>query len=561
MPNSSNTYSVPVNNDTDPKNKSSKDINSIKNLESFAKQINSLSSSDISLTAHQNTDYNTKLACHDISNSSNVHKYLLQNIDKSNAENEEEKSNNIPHNISAEQILIGSILINNQVLNDVHEFLLAKHFYDSMHQKIYQSILILVEQGITAHHISLHQHLAHDAICEFLKKENYLLKLTTLAAAVYRPIEYAQMIHNLSLRRELMSIGKEIAYCAMTSGLDNSAIQQIEKAESQLFNLVTDGTVDKSFIQLKHSVAKSINHIKICRDSTESLTGITSGFQDLDNVLSGFHNSDLLILAARPGMGKTTLALNFAFNAAEYFCKGIDENRTDNGNEHTEQKSIGIFSLEMHAEQLSTKLMAMSGEVDSSKILSGKLTEREYNNLRAAAGRLSILPIFIDDTPALSINAIRTRARRLKRKKNLSFLLIDYLQLVRPSNSNSQNRVLEISEITQSLKALAKELNIPIMALSQLSRAVEQRTDKRPMLSDLRESGSIEQDADIVMFIYREDYYLANKGSDYSDQMEEVRNQAEIIISKHRNGRTGIVKLGFNPNSSQFANFQSKAVL
>lgn len=456
----------------------------------------------------------------------------------------EGKQQQLPYDIFAEQILLGVIIANNEFLSSVTEFLKPEHFYDTMHQKIFRSMNTLSDKGIGIHHVSLHQQLAADPILEQLKADNYLLNLTTLAASTFNPTDYAYIVYDLAMRRELISIAHSMMNSALSSGLDHDAVQQIEAAESSLFNLVTEGTVNKTFITLKSSIDKSLAHINMCMSRKDSLTGITSGFVDLDDLLAGFHNSDLVILAARPGMGKTTLALNLAFNAAQTL---FDKNPQ-------KQKSVGIFSLEMHSEQLSTKLMAMEGNIDSSKILSGKLSEAEYNKLRGSAGRISELPIFIDDTPALSISAIRTRARRLKRKNNLGILFIDYLQLIQPSR-NQNNRVLEISEITQNLKALAKELEIPVIALSQLSRAVESRTDKRPLLSDLRESGSIEQDADIVMFIYREEYYSSLKDE---ERAEEIKNMAEILIAKHRNGRTGIVKLYFNPSSSQFRNL-SKA--
>jgi replicative DNA helicase len=354
---------------------------------------------------------------------------------------------------------------------------------------------------------------------------------------------------------------------ASSSGLDNPAINQIENAESNLFNLIEHGSSESGFTSIKTAVKSSIEHIDICIKKGDKTTGISCGLIDLDDIIHGFHNSDLVILAARPGMGKTTLMLNFTYEAGAHFL--IPE-----GADKSEQKSVGIFSLEMQSEQLATKLISMQSSVSSSALMSGRIKEEEYNRLKSVQNSLIELPIYIDDTAALSISSIRTRARRLKRKHNLGILFIDYLQLIQPSR-NMQNRVLEITEITQGLKALAKELNIPIVALSQLSREVEKRADKRPLLSDLRESGSIEQDADIVMFIYRDEYYDSMRSQQQVEQdntnsvqsrvqayTEETRkskfeinkNRAEVIVAKHRKGRTGVAEIYFNAELSKFDN-------
>ncbi|MFO1130350.1 MAG: replicative DNA helicase, partial [Rickettsiales bacterium] len=403
-----------------------------------------------------------------------------------------EATHNIPYNITAEQSLIGAIIINNEILSDIMEVVKPIHFFDTKHQKIYESIIILFDKKINIHHITITQHLGKHEIFNDVDLAKYLQNLIILGSSVLDPMSYALIIQDLSIRRELMQLAIKINYNAIHQGLDFTASKQIEECENVLYNLITTGIGNKSFLNISEGLKESITSINKNRNAKTRTTGIPSQFTALDSVISGFHNSDLFILAARPGMGKTTLTLNFMYNAAIYL-KNLN-------------KSIGIFSLEMQAVQLSNKLIAMDSGVNSEKLMSGQMSEEEYNKIRISATRLSELPIYIDDTGALTISGIRARARRLKRKHNLGILFIDYLQLVQPSKS-LQNRVLEISEITQSLKALAKELNIPIIALSQLSRAVEQRQDKRPLLSDLRESGSIEQDADIVMFIYRDEYY------------------------------------------------------
>ncbi len=426
-------------------------------------------------------------------------------------------------------------MMNNNVLSDVVDILKANHFYDSRHQKIYQSMMTLLEKRINIHHITLAQHLKKDSLFADFDLSNYLQSAISLGMVIPDPVTYATIIQDMFLRRELIYLAGKINQNALTKGLDYGAISQIEECENSLFNLATEGVSNKAFESLSDGIATSIDIINKNRNSKTKITGIPSQFKSLDQITSGFHNGDLFILAARPGMGKTTLALNFMYNTAIHLGE-INQ-------------SVGIFSLEMPTFQLSNKLLAMDSGVNSSNLISGQLREEEYNRIRISANRLSKLSIYVDDTGGLSISSIRSRARRLKRKSNLGILFVDYLQLIQPSRPQS-NRVNEISEITQSLKSLAKELKIPIIALSQLSRAVEQRQDKRPLLSDLRESGSIEQDADIVMFIYRDEYY--NK------DLDSNKNIAELIISKHRNGRIGSVKMKFFPEFSEFRDMEEE---
>lgn len=470
-------------------------------------------------------------------------------------ESKEEITQNLPFNLQAEQRILGSILVNNEILNKVSEFLKPKHFYEPINQKIYSGICNIVEKGISANPVSLHNMFSKDEQFIALGGDDYLSKLAILGGATINAYEYGKIIYDLSLRRDLIKVSEETLGDAYNSGIDYAAIDQIENAENKLFHLASEGVSERGFSTLNDNIASSITSIDRAMKSDDHITGITSGYVDLDAKLSGFHDSDLVIIAGRPSMGKTAFAINLAVNA----CQELYEKAKKNGGD---MPSIGVFSLEMSSEQLSTRMLSMYTNIDSSALRSGRVNEQSYNELKTKAKMLSDLPFYIDDTPALSISAIRTRARRLKRKNNLSMLIIDYLQLIRGS-SNSDNRVLEISEITQGLKALAKELNIPIIALSQLSRAVEQRDDKRPMLSDLRESGSIEQDADIVMFLYRDEYYLSRKQpapgtekhTEWLESLNKVHNMAEVIIAKHRNGPVGTVQLYYDTRFSKFKDY------
>jgi replicative DNA helicase len=461
----------------------------------------------------------------------------------------------LPSNVQAEQMLIGAILINPELLNQVTEFLRSQHFFEALHQKIYNAIEIITEKGLTATPITLKSMLDRDPLFQQAGGSEYLGKLATLAMMVINAKDYGQIIYELALKRHLIQIGENMVNTAYDSSLEHSANQQIEQAETKLYNLATEGANERNFVKINESVSDSLASINRAMKSSDHVIGISTGLIDLDTKLSGFHNSDLVIIAGRPSMGKTAFAINFAINA----CKSLQQKSKD----PDIQQSVGVFSLEMSSEQLVHRLLSIQTNIDSSSLRSGKVNEEHYNSLRKAAAELSELPFFIDDTPALSISAIRTRARKLKRKHNLGILFIDYLQLIK-GTSQSDNRVLEISEITQGLKAIAKELNIPVIALSQLSRAVEQRDDKRPMLSDLRESGSIEQDADVVMFLYREEYYLSRKEpspgdakhAEWQSKLEQVHNITDIIVAKHRNGPTGSVQVYYETRYSKISNLQ-----
>ncbi|RTK92279.1 MAG: replicative DNA helicase [Rickettsiales bacterium] len=464
-----------------------------------------------------------------------------------------------PANIHAEQMLLGAILINSNFIEQVNEFLKAEHFYEQIHQKIYNAIRILAEKGLTATPVTLKSMLDKDPLYEAVNGHEYIIKLTTLAMVVINPNDYGRIIYDLAIKRNLIAIGEDIVNNAYNSTLEQGAFEQLESAESQLYLLASEGMKEKSFVSIKDTVLESLSSINRAMKNSDHVTGVSTGLNDLDNKLSGFQNSDLIIIAGRPSMGKTAFAINFAFNA----CKALQRKNTDSD----KPPAVGFFSLEMSSEQLATRLLSMMARVDSTQLRNGKVSEEHYNDLRKAASELSQMPFFIDDTPALTISAVRTRARKLKRKHNLGIMFVDYLQLLR-GTSNSNNRVLEISEITQGLKAIAKELNIPVIALSQLSRAVEQRIDNKPMLSDLRESGSIEQDADLVMFLYREEYYLKRtepassdaKYNEWMDKLNKCHNVAEVIVAKHRNGSVGNVRLFYEDRFSSVGNLSKTGI-
>ncbi|WP_375319357.1 replicative DNA helicase [Candidatus Tisiphia endosymbiont of Oplodontha viridula] len=462
----------------------------------------------------------------------------------------------LPENVQAEQMLIGAILVNHDYYNTVSEFLRPNHFFEPLHQKIYNAIEVITEKGLIATPVTLRSMLERDELFQELGGGDYLNKLVTLSMMVINPLDYGKIIYDLAIRRNLIQIGEEVVNNAYNSSLEYDSSQQIEHAEGKLYHLASEGVNEKSFVKVAVSLSESLASINRAMKNSSHVIGISTGLIDLDKKLSGFQNSDLIIIAGRPSMGKTAFAINLAVNS----CKAM---QLKNNGQEKESQSVGFFSLEMSSEQLATRILSMHTEIDSSSLQSGHVTEENYNRLRKEVIALSELPFFIDDTPALSIAAIRTRARKMKRKHNLGILFIDYLQLIRGINK-SDNRVNEISEITQGLKAIAKELNIPVIALSQLSRAVELREDKKPMLSDLRESGSIEQDSDIVMFIYREEYYLtrkepsagSEKHSEWVNKINQVYNVADIIVAKHRNGPVGNVQLHYDNQYSKFGNLQ-----
>jgi len=459
----------------------------------------------------------------------------------------------LPHNLEAEQGLLGALLVNNRSLEKISDFLKDEHFYAPAHQRIYAAVLKLIDRGQTASPVTLKGYFEKDEDLAHIGGAEYLADLAASVATIVNVKDYAQTIYDLHLRRQLITLGEDIVNESYEHDVDRDAVATIETAESRLFKLAEVGDVRGGFQTLRTSVLTAIEIAEVAYKSDGHVTGVTTGLRDVDQKLGGLHGSDLLILAGRPSMGKTALATNIAFNAAKAYAESGGE----------EGAITGFFSLEMSADQLATRILADQSGISSDSIRKGQIKEDDFQRFVAASQKLAQVPLYIDDTPALSIAAVRTRARRLKRQHGLGLLVIDYLQLLRGSGSKqgNENRVLEVSEITRGLKAIAKELQIPVMALSQLSRAVEQREDKRPMLSDLRESGSIEQDSDVVMFVYREEYYLSRSMPDIEDgekymkwqeKMERAANVAEVIVAKQRHGPIGIEHLFFDPNLTRF---------
>jgi replicative DNA helicase len=466
----------------------------------------------------------------------------------------------IPANILAEQMLLGCILTNNESYHKISDILTAEHFYEPIHRSIFEAIAIFIDRGMLANLVTLKNHFEQNKTLQEMSQTDYLVKLSALSTTIINIVDYAKTIVDLAIRRKLIGLGEDIVNDAYKFDLKIPASQQIELAEQELFNLGSYGRDSNSNLQaLKNSLGQALEKIQQAFRRQERITGVSTGFLDLDKMLCGLQNSDLLILAARPSMGKTALSINLALNACLHLKQTFDSDNSENKT----MPSVGFFSLEMSAEQLAARMMAIFSQVHSSNLRSGQISENDFTKIVKASKDLSDLAFFIDDTPSISIAALRTRARRMKRRHNLSLLIVDYLQLLKGSSRSSEDsRVQEISEITQGLKAIAKELNIPVIALSQLSRAVEQREDKRPLLSDLRESGSIEQDADVVMFIYRDEYYLIRKQPEigtfeyekWQEEMNKVVNTAEVIIAKQRNGPVGAVKLHFDSKTTKFDN-------
>lgn len=458
----------------------------------------------------------------------------------------------LPFNEEAEQGLLGVLLIDNRALEKISDFLKFEHFYLPAHQRIYRAITILIDRGQAANPVTLKGYFEKDQDLADIGGAGYLADLAAGIVSTINAEDYARTIYDLHLRRELIALGEEVVNEAFDQNLESDAQNVIEAAEARLFSLAESGQAQGGFVTLRDSVLVAIEHAEKAFKTEGSVTGVTTGLRDLDKLLGGLQKSDLLILAGRPSMGKTALATNLAFNAAKAYA----ENKGDQG------AVVGFFSLEMSADQLATRILADCSNISGDAIRKGNIRQEDFRAFVEASQRLSQVPLYIDDTPALSISAVRTRARRLKRQHGLSMLVVDYLQLLRGSGSKQgqENRVLEISEITRGLKAIAKELEIPVLALSQLSRAVEQREDKRPMLSDLRESGSIEQDADVVMFVFREEYYLSRaepepgteKHMAWQEKMERAHSIGECIIAKQRHGPIGTVRMHFDGRLTRF---------
>jgi replicative DNA helicase len=475
-----------------------------------------------------------------------------------------------PANTEAEQALLGAILVNNSAYGRVSEFLEPGHFASAVHGRIYAAIGKLIDRGQVANPVTLKNLFDQDGALTEIGGAAYLARLAASAVTIINAEGYGRTIYDLYLRRQLITLGQDVVGDALRHDLDDPALEQIERAEQKLFDLATTGQAEGGLSPLIKSLTAAIDDAEAAFKRSGRTVGVATGFTDLDKKLGGLHPSDLVILAGRPSMGKTSLATNIAFNAAKAYRAG----RGPDGRPVAEDGAIvAFFSLEMSAEQLATRILAEESGTSSDRIRRGEVRREDFDKFVAASQRLAEVPLYIDDTPAISVGALRTRARRLKRQQGLGLIVIDYLQLLRPSGERraSESRVQEISDITRGLKAVAKELDVPVLALSQLSRAVENREDKRPMLADLRESGSIEQDADVVMFIFREEYYLARaepvrrpdeSDEKYNDRHDRWRQRcedtfglAEIIIAKQRHGPIGTVKLHFEAESTKFDNF------
>ncbi len=465
----------------------------------------------------------------------------------------------LPHNIEAEQQLLGAILTNNDIYDRVAGIMNEAHFYDPVHARIYQVAASRIAKNALASPVTLKAFLEDDPGLKELGGPAYLVRLAGAAISSFAARDYAQMIYDLAIRRKLMELGREIASKAQKVEVANEPKEQIVEAEQALYKLAEAGSSDTGFQSFLRAVTDAVNVANAAYQREGGLAGISTGLTDLDKKLGGLHKSDLLILAGRPSMGKTSLATNIAFAIAKAYRKG---KRPDGSDGAVDGGVVGFYSLEMSAEQLAARVLSEAAEVPSEQIRRGDLTEGEFRRFVDAAKTLEACPLFIDDTPALPISQLAARARRLKREHGLDCLIVDYLQLVRPATSKD-SRVNEVSEITQGLKAIAKELDIPVVALSQLSRQVESREDKRPQLSDLRESGSIEQDADVVMFVFREEYYKEREKpgdhdleamAKWQEEMENIHGRAELIIGKQRHGPIGTVELAFEGRFTRFSN-------
>jgi len=474
----------------------------------------------------------------------------------------DEKFRQAPHNLEAEQALLGAILINNEAFDRVADFLKAEHFALDFHGELFALIKKIIELNKLASPVTIKPFLDANKLVGELPAFNYVVRLATDAVTVINALDYGRMIYDLFVRRTLIELGEEIVNTAYDAPVDFAPNQQIEAAEQRLYSIAENGQYGGGFENFSESVKKAIDMASAAHRRSSKLSGIPTHIKTLDARMGGLQRSDLIILAGRPGMGKSSLATNIAVNVADSY-KADDKGRK--ADDENEGGVVGFFSLEMSSEQLATRIMAEQAEISSAKMRRGDLTEDEFSKLLRSMRRMQQIPLYIDQTGGISIAQLAARARRQKRQHGLDVLIIDYIQLMTGSTRrSSENRVQEITEITTGLKALAKELNVPIIALSQLSRQVENREDKRPQLSDLRESGSIEQDADVVLFIYREEYYLKNKepkmGTEehlkWQTAMEDVFGKAEVIIAKQRHGPTGTVKLAFQ---SEFTSFTDLA--
>ncbi|WEK45795.1 MAG: replicative DNA helicase [Candidatus Andeanibacterium colombiense] len=470
----------------------------------------------------------------------------------------------LPANIEAEAAFIGAVLIDNKVMEEMATPLRPEHFFEPVHQRIFERIVILLDRNAVVTPVTLKPYFEADEALRELGGVAYLARLTADGQGLLAPRELAGQIYDLALLRELVTVGRNLVEGALDTSESVAPMEQIAEAEAALFKVAEGASSQSEAQSFGMATHKALGMIETAINSGGHVSGKTTGLTSINEKVGGLHDSDLIILAGRPGMGKTSLATNIAFNAADRLLR----DRAD-GIDKSVGAGVAFFSLEMSADQLATRILAEQAGISSEALRMGKISRDEFQKLSYASQRLAELPLYIDDTPALSIAALRTRARRLKRRHDIGLIVVDYLQLLQGSGRGQDNRVNEISEISRGLKTLAKELALPVIALSQLSRAVEQREDKRPQLSDLRESGSIEQDADMVWFVYREDYYVAAKepkvpvDSDdmkvheahnaWAADMERVHGLAELIVAKQRHGATGKVRMKFEARITKFS--------
>ncbi len=456
----------------------------------------------------------------------------------------------LPNNIEAEQAVIGSILVSNDIFDEINTIISSINFHDPMHQKIFEAVESLIYKGMLANPITLKNYFEDEK--DDLNVPEYLVKITKFSTSVRQAIEYSKIIYDMFVRRELIKISEQTIDSAKLNDLDTNGQSIIESSERLLFDLAEKGSFNSSLVKFDEAMKQTIEMASAAYKNEEGIVGVPTGLRDLDDKLGGLHQSDLIIIAGRPSMGKTSLATNIAFNAALKL------------QESGKKSSIAFFSLEMSSEQLSTRIISEQARISSNDIRRGRISDDQFDKFLETSKNISELPLYIDETPAISIAALSNRARRIKRLFGLDMIVVDYIQLMRGTTFNKDGRVQEISQITQGLKAIAKELSVPVVALSQLSRQVEQRDDHKPQLSDLRESGSIEQDADVVMFVYREGYYLQRKEpreatvehAEWQAKMNEVAHLAQIIIGKQRHGPIGNVTLEFEERFTKFKDTQ-----
>ena len=473
---------------------------------------------------------------------------------------EQEVYRQLPYDVDVEQALLGAVLIDNYALERVSNILKPEHFYDPLHQRLFEAIERMWARGHAVTPLTLKSAMDKDEGLSEVGGQEYLVSLARAAPALPNVRDFARILAELAMRRELIRVGEDIVNTAFEAGADMTPQAQIEEAEKALYRVAERGRYGEGPLGFEDALTAAVKQAEAALARGGHISGVPSGFTDLDALLGGLHPSDLLIVAGRPGMGKTAFATNMAFHAARVWAK----DRAD-GEEPPRGAPVLLFSLEMAASQLSARILSEQTEIEMRKIRTGRFSDAEWDRFVQTAQRLADLPLYIDDTGGISIAQIAARARRLKRERNIGLIVVDYLQLIEASR-RAENRVQEISEVTKGLKALAKELNLPVVALSQLSRGVDNRDDKRPVLSDLRESGSIEQDADVVMFVYREEYYLKSREPDigtsehtqWMEKMERAHNRAEIMVEKHRHGPTNKIELFFDERFTRFSNLASE---